>query len=800
VAVSTYSSSDSLAATTGLTEFNVFIEQSMNLTIRHFTSFLVSVLLTLSSGSYVQAASELDSDLINRSLDSVEFQTFTAGFTDARSLDESILKASRLRSSAVQCITRLEKELESSTRIIGKDLIDQLLNKESLGAEEKLLAAKVTKTNNEIKHCKFLLEKSSDLLIRLNEQQSKLRQKELGERNPWLFLLLKNGITGLPSHIKQAFTKQLDVPGIEIDINSALKGIVAIIIGLLIGQLIRRNARPPTLVEGQSFSSQIVDSSTYLAERWAPLLLSFIACGTYIYIIAGYQFTHSHLNKMLGLSVGFILLQILIRVGMGYLRKLFDSEINRPFPVDDLYIRLVISSTLLCIWMFFVVIPDTGYAKDTPHLLFDSVLSLLLIYSHLDLAVFLKNLPSTPTLAKFVRLAAALSFSFSLILELAGYTNFARLIWGGVVLSAISLTVFYLLETLLRDFFDGIDTGQRKWQQNVRSFMSLENNEPVPGIIWLKVLSIVSLWIVLIFSFLKSWDVPEATISTLASYFTDGFKVGSSLITPSNVLIGIFTFSTLLILFRWSREGLDRKYLSKSRMDIGAREAMTTIIGYVGFVIAAMVGLHIAGVGFGNLAVVAGALSLGIGFGLQNIVNNFVSGIILLFERPIKTGDWIVTGSTEGYVKKIRVRSTEVQTFDRSDVIVPNSELISTQVTNWTLRDKYGRVKIPVGVAYGSDTELVKKLLEDVTKNMPDIVQNRSTLPVKVLFLGFGESSLDFELRCYIFDIGKFLDVKSNLHFAIDKAFRQNSIEIAFPQRDIHIKDESKLPALTSDD
>jgi small-conductance mechanosensitive channel len=251
---------------------------------------------------------------------------------------------------------------------------------------------------------------------------------------------------------------------------------------------------------------------------------------------------------------------------------------------------------------------------------------------------------------------------------------------------------------------------------------------------------------------------------------------------------------------RWLRDGLDKKYLSKSRMDVGAREAMTTITGYVGFVVAALIGLTIAGVSFSNLAIVAGALSLGIGFGLQNIVNNFVSGIILLFERPIKAGDWIVTGTTEGYVKKIRVRSTEVQTFDRSEVIVPNSELVANQVTNWTLRDKYGRIKIDVGVAYGSDTELVKKLLESVTEDVPEIVHNRSTLPVKVLFLGFGESTLDFQLRFYIFDIGYILDVKSELHFAIDKAFRENDIEIAFPQRDIHIKSGALVTASKTDD
>ena len=210
-------------------------------------------------------------------------------------------------------------------------------------------------------------------------------------------------------------------------------------------------------------------------------------------------------------------------------------------------------------------------------------------------------------------------------------------------------------------------------------------------------------------------------------------------------------------------------------------------------------GLSVVGVSFTNIAIVAGALSLGIGFGLQNIVNNFVSGIILLLERPIRTGDWISTGSTEGFVKKISVRSTEVQTFNRADVIVPNSELISAPVTNWTLRNRHGRVIVPVGVAYGSDTELVGRLLEEAAAEVPEVVRDQPDLPVRVFFRSFGDSALDFELRCYILDIWYILDVTSRLHFAIDRKFREHGIEIAFPQRDIHIRSGSPPPGGTDD-
>jgi small-conductance mechanosensitive channel len=177
------------------------------------------------------------------------------------------------------------------------------------------------------------------------------------------------------------------------------------------------------------------------------------------------------------------------------------------------------------------------------------------------------------------------------------------------------------------------------------------------------------------------------------------------------------------------------------------------------------------------------------GAGLLGRVNNFVSGLILLFERPIKSGDWIVVGNTEGYVKKISVRSTIIQTFDRSDVIVPNSELISSQVTNWMLHDIRGRVIVPVGVAYGSDTGLVKELMLEVANSHPRVITDGSVPKPRVLFMEFGDSSLNFELRCFIRDIDYRLRTRSELNFAIDAIFRKHGVEIPFPQRDVHVRD-----------
>jgi small-conductance mechanosensitive channel len=191
------------------------------------------------------------------------------------------------------------------------------------------------------------------------------------------------------------------------------------------------------------------------------------------------------------------------------------------------------------------------------------------------------------------------------------------------------------------------------------------------------------------------------------------------------------------------------------------------------------------GVELTNLTILGGAFGIGIGFGLQAIVNNFASGLILLFERPVKIGDTIELGEQWGVIKKLGLRATIVQTYDNAEIVVPNSDLVSNQVTNWTLAERRVRIKVNVGVAYGSDVNLVLQILMECAEEHALILKDP---PPLALFMGFGDSSLDFELRVWVADFSDRRIVPSDMHQAIDRKFRQANIEIPFPQRDLHVR------------
>ena len=262
--------------------------------------------------------------------------------------------------------------------------------------------------------------------------------------------------------------------------------------------------------------------------------------------------------------------------------------------------------------------------------------------------------------------------------------------------------------------------------------------------------------------------------------------IGNTSITLWTLLYFIFLAWLLFFITARLRKWMIYKVLSKSKVELGVRLAVGTIIRYGVLILGLIIVIQTVGINLSTLTILAGALGIGIGFGLQNVTNNLVSGIIILFERPIKVGDRIQVGDVFGDVIKISIRATMIVTNDNISMIIPNSEFISSKVINWSYNDRNVRFNIPVGVAYKEDPENVKRILLEIAEKEEGILKNPKP---DVYFNEFGESSLNFSLEIwtstYITTPGI---LKSKLYFEIFKKFRENNIEIPFPQRDLHIK------------
>jgi small-conductance mechanosensitive channel len=281
------------------------------------------------------------------------------------------------------------------------------------------------------------------------------------------------------------------------------------------------------------------------------------------------------------------------------------------------------------------------------------------------------------------------------------------------------------------------------------------------------------------------WGFSAADIRDWLKALLFGFEIGQFRISLVRILAGIVLFIALLfatrLIQRWTRERAEA-----SRIEPSIANSIETVVGYAGIAVASLLAVSYAGFDITNLAIVAGALSVGIGFGLQSIVNNFVSGLILLIERPIKVGDRVVIGDQQGHVRRISVRATEVETLDRASVIVPNSELITGKVVNWSHNDWRGAASVKVGVAYDADPDQVVIILKTCAQDHPLVLPSP---PPGVTLDGFGDNALQFTLGFFVGDIDRAYGVQSDLRIAILKALRAAGIEIPISRLDLPLRD-----------
>ena len=660
-------------------------------------------------------------------------------------------------------------------------------------AEHQALLAKLNIQRGRIESrkatCRLLelnaVELVSDLLVR----EQRALAATLLEREANVLEVLRINLSKLNEWPHAAKDMALLLSGLtELGWHHWAMLIVLLLVSVLLGVTWQRRAPRLHLPEGElPFTTNLIVATRAVLRDHAPLLAALVTVNAYLFALFHMEVTPELFTKLAVGTLAMLLLVLLSRV-------LLDP----PAPASPLIqvaegrgkILARLLQTLFLLVLIGLLLGELGrlHLVDKSKLMFLAHVYILALAATTLATIRYAHIEGSRAqrLLRFgLPALAALVVVVSMWL---GFFNLSTHVLHASVGTVLAILTLKLLSSLIEDLQDGLDTGRYAWQRAVRRSLGLAQDEPVPALGWLLLVMQIGLWLLFIAALLRIWGMPSQFLTFGNSVLLNGFKIGAVEIVPSRILWAVLILLVMLTAVRWVRGQLENRWLQRTRMERGAREAVATSFGYAGIAAVILLSLSMAGIDFANLALIAGALSVGIGFGLQNVVNNFISGLIMLFERPVKTGDWIMVGTTEGYVRRISIRTTTIETFDRSEVIVPNSELISNQVTNWMHNNHYARFKVPVGVAYGSDTEKVRELLVETARSNLRVVRGHSKLPDPwVLFMGFGDSSLDFELRGIVYNADTRLGVISDLNFAIDKAFREHGIEIPFPQRVVHM-------------
>jgi potassium-dependent mechanosensitive channel len=354
-----------------------------------------------------------------------------------------------------------------------------------------------------------------------------------------------------------------------------------------------------------------------------------------------------------------------------------------------------------------------------------------------------------------------------------GYVALASFLLDQLAWVAVIAAGLFLAIGLVDEFLGNTLRGETRVATTLQANTGLRRRSLQQIAVLSTGLAKLVLFIAAILLVLAPWGVESGDLlsSVRAAFF--GFTVGDVTISLSTVAIALAIFAAGFTVTRLVQRWLESAYLPATDLDAGLRNSIVTAFGYLGFFVAAAFAFSYLGLSLDRIAIVAGALSVGIGFGLQSIVNNFVSGLILLWERPIRVGDLVVVGDGEGYVRRINVRATEIETFDRSTVIVPNSSLISGTVRNRVRSDRSGRVIVPVSVLRTADPARVAELLSACAADHADVLK---TPPPRVFFKKIGDANLDFELMAFVVDVDLQARVQSDLNFAIFKALSAEGV------------------------
>jgi len=688
---------------------------------------------------------------------------------DATALNNSRAQIRAIAIAASACAdensitrARLQERLEPL-----KDLAPEGASADSLVQRQSIANALDEATARQAR-CEGLLDDSQALSLRITNLQNQLSQQFLSARTSSVIAIAR----ALPASVGQwaeRLRQHLDLPLKQGILHTTLLWYL-IIAGLgaaLVGFVIRnRFCKWYEAAGGDEAPPQMKYLFPKPLAEFAPLWLEGAAL-LVVLTLAMEGIASEQLAVRLAVAIfAFGLSCVVIYWATGPLSP--SAGVKGLIPDHVAPLRLRLRLVVLALVTSYVVLGNSWLSAsiNQPFVTGRAAMLITIACALLYLISYLGRIPGLQGRYRALRFVTHVLIIFALIAALTGYHNLSGYLMQGITRTGLALFLLWVVLWLVYVGFNYLLEEKTQTAIQVRNSLGITGKGSGTGIGFMQLVADLFIWVAVIAYLIDVWDNTGSTLGKLRLAVVEGWDFGGVSLVPKNIIGGILLFTALVVVIGWVKRWMERRWLKRIVLERGARDAILTLFGYVAFILAIVISLKAASVDLTGLAIVSGALALGLGFGLQGIANNFVSGLILLFERPIRAGDFVSIGDVEGYVRVIRIRATEIETLDNQ---------------------KHGRLQVRVGVAYGSNTEKVREILETIGREHPDVISDGRAPAPSALFMGFGDSSLNFELRVRVQRIERRFSVMSDMNFAIDKAFREAGISIPFPQRDLHI-------------
>ena len=732
-----------------------------------------------------------DTEQAAQTLDKLH-KTLTQERVSIKALEAGINSIFELKKQAQQCVDASQKEIDALKSQLPKTKPSE---KQNLTDAQNFILEKQNTLKQTQSNCRLFIIRANEDIAKYSEMAKLKKETRIFSKSPPIWHEISEINTRYANWWHsiniQKITHLLVQP---ITIIWAGIFLVVCILSYAFAKFTNRQAIQWVQTAGQKSAAEITWHNLLLCicHYLTPMLILFIM-GLILGCVASMQGTSFSFAYVCLIVLGFVIVHIPLKYYLDPPLGCSTSNTNANGAPQKCFARINYTLLIILVGTVYHTFWQMQIPMDIHHLLskifYIFLLTAFVLSLHAGMLAF-QVLKQQPILQSITKIFLNFSFVTLIVLLISVYDDFAIYLINGLVFSTgvLIATVFFYRQFI--NLLEALIFSSSKIKSRLFKFLSINSNDIVFEITILKIVVFLVFWGGFLLGINSIWSLSELwTIHINHSVFS-GFELMQTKIIPIKLITGLLCFSLGVLFVKIIRNHFHTQ--ASSKLD-ATQEAYITILSYVAYVFILILSMLIAGIDIKGLALVAGALSVGIGFGLQNIVNNFVSGLVLLLERPIKKGDRIVVGEKEGYVTHVGIRSTRINTIDNTDVIVPNAELIANKITNFMYNNKYWRNGINIGVAFGSDGKQVEALLIEAANQVDEVVKTGADAPV-IYFLKISDSALVFQLWYTHDNVNRKFEVQSELLHAIDTIFKANQIKIAFKQAAIHLQGPVTLP------